>query len=90
MGSKRESAAGGAVNGKLYVIAGYIPLPSAPYYRAVATTSVYDPATNQWQNLAPAPFDGGARGAGRVLAGGQVRIDVVGGPRPANHWQFTP
>jgi N-acetylneuraminic acid mutarotase len=90
MGSKRESAAGGAVNGKLYVIAGYIPLPSAPYYRAVATTSVYDPATNQWQNLAPAPFEGGARGAGRVLAGGQVRIDVVGGPRPANHWQFTP
>ena len=84
MGSVRSRSAGVAVNGKLYVIAGYAN------GRAVPTTSVYDPATNAWKNLTPAPFTGGGRSAGRVVVDGQVRIDVVGGPRPGNNRQFVP
>jgi N-acetylneuraminic acid mutarotase len=84
MGSVRSRSAGGALNGKLYVIAG------SANGQAVPTTSVYDPATNAWKNLTPAPFTGGGRSAGRVVVAGQVRIDVVGGPRPGNNRQFVP
>jgi hypothetical protein len=57
--------------------------------------SVYNPATNTWANRAAPPaayLADAASGprAGRVFAGGVARLELVGGPRPNNHWQYTP
>lgn len=57
--------------------------------------SVYNPAANTWAKRAAPPADyltDAANGptAGRVFAGGAARLDLVGGPRPDNHWQYTP
>ncbi len=96
MGSIRHGAAGAAVGGKLYVIAGTIPDPNytpgcgCSVSIDVPTTSVYDPATNAWRNLAPAPFRGAGRAGGRVVVNGQVRVAVVGGARPNNNYQYVP
>jgi N-acetylneuraminic acid mutarotase len=57
--------------------------------------SVYDPATNTWVNRAAPPAEylsANPNGltAGRVFAGGVARLELVGGPRPNNNWQYTP
>ena len=56
--------------------------------------SVYDPAANTWVTRATPPAEisdlgNGAR-AGRVWAGGVARLELVGGRRPNNNWQYTP
>ena len=56
--------------------------------------SVYDPAANTWVKRAtpPAEYISGwnGPGAGRLWAGGVARLELVGGSRPDNNWQYTP
>jgi N-acetylneuraminic acid mutarotase len=88
MPKPRSGVASAAVGGKMYVIAGVI---FSDFDRqSVSTTSMYDPVTNTWKNLAPAPRSGGGLAAGRVVVNGQARIELVGGARPGNNLQYIP
>jgi N-acetylneuraminic acid mutarotase len=84
MPTPRRSFASAAVAAKLYVIAGE-NLEFAP----TTTTSVYDPATDSWKNVAPAPRTSGLA-AGRVFVNGKPRIELIGGRRPGNNSQYIP
>jgi N-acetylneuraminic acid mutarotase len=86
MPTPRRGFAGAAVAGKLYAIAGLRSSDFTP----VATTSVYDPATDSWKDLAPAPRFGSGLAAGRVFVNGKPRIELVGGARPSNNFQYIP
>jgi N-acetylneuraminic acid mutarotase len=86
MPTPRERFASAAVAGKLYVIAG---LRRSDFAR-VATTSVYDAASNTWKNVAPAPRSGSGLAAARVFVNGQPRIELVGGAPPGNNVQYIP
>jgi N-acetylneuraminic acid mutarotase len=90
MGSNRGSAASATVAGKMYVIAGVRYDAAGSSGTSVATTSRYDPATNTWKNLAPAPRGGAGLAADRVVVGSQPRVDLVGGARPGNNLQYVP
>jgi hypothetical protein len=57
---------------------------------AVRTTSVYDPATNDWTNKAPLPTARAWGAAARVVVGGQIGIELVAGARPGNNLQYRP
>jgi N-acetylneuraminic acid mutarotase len=89
MGSRRDGVASAAVGGKMYVIAGFRRAESG-YPTPVATTSVYDPTSNTWTNLTPAPRSGPGLAAGRVVVNGEARVALVGGARPGNNFQFLP
>ena len=82
MGSLRTGVASAAVGGKMYVIAGTrvdFGRPEDPIrFTPVATTSVYDPATDTWMNLKPAPRSGSGRAGGRVVVNGQPRVALAG------------
>jgi N-acetylneuraminic acid mutarotase len=82
----RMRFASAAVAAKLYAIAGERVSDRVD----VRTTSVYDPASNTWKNLAQAPRGGDGLAAGRVVIGGQPRIELVGGLRPGNNLQYVP
>jgi N-acetylneuraminic acid mutarotase len=86
MPTPRRRFASAAVAGKLYAIGGLRSSDFAP----VAATSVYDPATDSWKNLAPAPRGGSGLAAGRVFVNGKPRIELIGGPRPGNNLQYIP
>jgi N-acetylneuraminic acid mutarotase len=87
MGSRREGVASTAVAGKMYVIAG---IREGDSRTPVATTSMYNPATDTWTNLKPAPRVGAGLAAGRVVVNGKPRVALVGGARPGNNWHFLP
>lgn len=69
MPAARWSAAGGVINGKLYVAGGGSGTGS------LATLEVYDPATNTWATKAPMPT--ARNGAGGAVING--KLYVVGG-----------
>jgi hypothetical protein len=57
--------------------------------------SVYDPAANTWVKRTTPPAEyisdaGNGPTAGRVWADGVARLELVGGRRPGNNWQYTP
>jgi hypothetical protein len=56
--------------------------------------SVYDPAADTWARRATPPADiadySDGPMAGRVYADGVARLELVGGRRPTNNWQYTP
>jgi N-acetylneuraminic acid mutarotase len=85
MPAPRRSFASASVAAKLYAIGGVRSSDFTP----VTTTSVYDPATDSWKDLAPAPRSSGLA-AGRVFVNGKPRIELVGGPRPGNNSQYIP
>jgi N-acetylneuraminic acid mutarotase len=89
LGLNRYGVASAAVAGKLYLIAG-TRWNADDSRTAVGTTSVYDPATNTWTNLAPSPRTGNGLGAGRIVVEGKPRIALVGGARPGNNLQYVP
>jgi N-acetylneuraminic acid mutarotase len=74
---------------KLYVIGGNQVDPDGNV-RRVRTTSVYDPATDEWSEAAPLPSDRGDASGSRIVRGGRARIAVVGGTRPGNNLELTP
>jgi N-acetylneuraminic acid mutarotase len=82
----RLEVASTAVGGKLYAIGGVRPSDLA----SVTTTSVYDPTTDTWKNLARAPRGGRGLAAARVVVSGQPRIELIGGARPGNNLQYVP
>jgi N-acetylneuraminic acid mutarotase len=56
---------------------------------------VYDPASNTWVKRATPPAAylsdwSNGPSAGRVWANGIARLELVGGLRPNNNWQYTP
>ena len=52
---------------------------------------VFNPGSNTWTEVAPAPIEASAGGAlARVLVNGKPRLSLVQGDRPNNHSQFTP
>ena len=65
------------------------------YFVDSNSLSVYNPATNSWAKRAAPPaaymsdISNGPT-AGRVWAGGIARLELVGGSRPDNNWQYTP
>jgi N-acetylneuraminic acid mutarotase len=85
----RWGGAGVALGGKLYVIGGTTSGDDGTW-RAVRTTSVYDPATNTWTNKTPMPNARSGIGGSPVTVNGQGRIEVVGGRRPGNNLQYVP
>jgi N-acetylneuraminic acid mutarotase len=70
MPQARDSAAGGFVNGKLYVVGGW-----NPQGYPTSTTYVYDPAKNSWSRAADMPA-ASAVGAAAVVGG---RLYIVAG-----------
>jgi N-acetylneuraminic acid mutarotase len=84
----RWSAAGVAINGKLYIIGGFAGAPGTT--AAVATTSVYDPATNSWTHVAPLPSARTGNAAARLGTGTAARIELVGAGPGNNHLEFRP
>jgi N-acetylneuraminic acid mutarotase len=89
MGSPRYDAAYVASAAKFYIMGGVRTNPDGSR-TVVATTSVYDPATNIWTHKAPMPTARTLIAAGRVVVNGQTRLSVVGGLRPGNHLQYIP
>jgi N-acetylneuraminic acid mutarotase len=79
------------VAGKWYVVGKQIKADGTV---GAGFLSVYNPANNSWTTRAapPAAYLTHENGpvAGRVFADGVARLDLVGGRRPNNHWQFTP
>ena len=77
--SGRPTAA--VVKGKWYVVDGTV-------------LRVYTPGTNTWAERAAPPKDyvsyRNGPSAGRVWANGVARLELVGGIRPNNNWQYTP
>jgi N-acetylneuraminic acid mutarotase len=85
----RSAAASSVMDGKLYMIGGR-RVNADGTTTAVRTTSVYDPATNRWTNVAPMPSTRAGMAAAKVFVNGQARIELVGGPAPGNNLQYTP
>jgi N-acetylneuraminic acid mutarotase len=86
----RWGGAGVGMAGKLYIIGGNQYSSDGNSAPAVATTSVYIPATNSWSTKAPLPSARTGIAASRVELNGQLRIEVVGGARPGNNVAFIP
>ena len=84
----RQSAAGDAVAGKLYVVGGLMQKPDLSYGDSRAL-SEYDPATFRWVNRAQVPevFGPDIR-AVRVVIDGQARLAILGGF--GHHYQWAP
>ena len=89
----RDHHAAGAVNGKLYAIAGRI---DGNHDRSVANNEEYDPKTDHWRTVAPIPTVRSGVGAavlyGRVFVfGGEynraTRGDVESFDPVTNKWQ---
>jgi hypothetical protein len=85
----RLGAASTVLGAKLYMIGGS-RCNSDGSCTTVRTTSVYDPGTNRWTNLAPLPRTRPGASAARVFLGGRARIELVGGSLPGNNLQYTP
>jgi N-acetylneuraminic acid mutarotase len=84
MPAGRSRFTSAAVNNKLYVVGGF-------YGGTVSgRVDVYDPGTNTWTKKAPIPRVESGLSAGRVVANGQARLEVVGGARPGNNLQYIP
>ena len=90
MPRRRWLGAGAALGGRLYVIGGFRGELDGTSETIVATTSVYDPATDTWSNRAPFPEPFINLSASRVVLNGQPRIHVVGGARPGNNRAHIP
>jgi N-acetylneuraminic acid mutarotase len=75
-----KNGAGGAVNGKVYVVGGEDSL-RAP----IKALDVYDPATETWKTLAPVPIGGRMQGA--VMQGKlYVLFSTVANNQITNHF----
>ncbi|HEX2248712.1 MAG TPA: kelch repeat-containing protein [Gemmatimonadales bacterium] len=86
----RYDGTAASVAAKLYVFGGRQINPDGTFVGSVRTTSVYDPATDSWTNKAQMPNMAIGVSANRVFLNWQPRIEVVGGPRPGNNWQYIP
>jgi N-acetylneuraminic acid mutarotase len=82
----RWAAAGAVLDGRLYLIGGFAGAPGTT--AAVATTSIYDPATNTWSHTTPLPTARTGVAADKIGSGTGARIELVGGAG-ANHLEFT-
>ncbi|HZJ55582.1 MAG TPA: kelch repeat-containing protein, partial [Myxococcaceae bacterium] len=80
LGTPRNHAYSGVIDGKLYVTGGRAPGHEGDDGSNVASTEVYDPATDTWAPLEdlPTPRSGGASA---VLDG---KLYVLGGQLPGN------
>ena len=80
LGAARNHAYSGVIGGKLYVTGGRAPGHEGDDGTNVASTEVYDPATDAWSPLPdlPTPRSGGASA---VLDG---KLYVIGGGLPGN------
>jgi hypothetical protein len=84
-----RSGVGAALGGKLYLIGGGTLLPDGTW-KEFRTTSAYDPTTDTWMDKAPMPTLRPGVSFIRVVLGGQARIELVGGTRPATTWPISP
>ena len=83
------NAATTAFQAKLYLFGFCDDYPTDPEVRDRGL--VFDPASNTWSEVAPAPIPVSADGAlARVVVNGQPRLSLVMGDRPNNHYQFAP
>jgi len=90
MPRRRWLGAGAVLGGRLYVIGGFRSAPDGSAQDIVATTSVYNPATDTWSTRAPFPEPFINLSARRVVLNGKQRIHVVGGTRPGNNRAYIP
>jgi N-acetylneuraminic acid mutarotase len=90
LGVGRPGAATAVLNGKLYVMGGQRYNAARQTFETVATTVVYDPATDTWTPKASLPSPRTDISASKVLLAGQPRIEVVGGLFANNNVQYVP
>jgi N-acetylneuraminic acid mutarotase len=84
----RRNGAGVALGGRLYILGGFERVEDS--LRLVRKTSVYDPTTDRWTDLARMPTARYDFAASRVVVNGRPRIEAVGGLRPGNNVQYVP
>ena len=92
-GAKRPyracSAATSAFQAKLYLFGWCDDYPTDPEVRDRGLA--YDPGSNTWSEVAPAPISVSADAAlAKVLVNGKPRLALVHGNKPGNHYQFAP
>lgn len=84
MPGNRDGGASAVMGDRLHVIGGLIE------GSATRTHIVYNPATNVWITKAPLPSSAHALAvAAKVFLNGLPRIELVGGSRPGNNWQYV-
>ena len=73
---------------KLYLVGCRNDLDATGVYPMV----VFDPKTGSWSQAAapPTPAEGHSWTLSRVFSGGQPRLELIGGAKPGNNWQYTP
>jgi N-acetylneuraminic acid mutarotase len=86
----RPGAATAVLDGKLYVMGGQRYNAARQTFETVATTVVYDPATDTWTPKPSLPSPRTDISASKVLLAGQPRIEVVGGLFADNNVQYVP
>ena len=84
-----SGAATAIVHSRIYVIGGWGP-DGQGGYGPLRTARVYDPAVDRWSSAARMPTGRYGTAAAKVSAGGQPRIEVIGGPQPGNNLQYVP
>lgn len=72
----REAAAGGLLNGRIYMAGGYYYDPDTNNSVYLNTAEVYDPASDTWTPIADLPVGGGYAPSGAVVDG---KFYVLGG-----------
>jgi N-acetylneuraminic acid mutarotase len=83
------STASTTLQAKLYLFGFCSDYPTDPEIRQRGL--VFDPATNSWSEVAPPPAGISSRAAiARVVVNGRVRLSLVQGDRPNNHYQYVP
>jgi hypothetical protein len=88
LGPSRPTAygCGGAsttLEAKLYLVGCY-DLNDA--YRSL----ILDPRAGTWSEAAAPPIYASGSSLVRVVVGGRLRLELVGGPHPGNNWQYLP
>lgn len=84
-----SAAAGAVLQGRLFVVGGAETRPGTT--TTVATTHVYDPATDRWITKAPLPVPRSGISAIKISVNGQARLEVVGSLSGGdNNWQYVP
>ena len=89
MPEERYRGAAAVVGTKLYVFGGVMQTEGG-HEEMVATTHVYNAATDTWAERAPMPSPRLGIGANRVTINGQARIQVTGFASPGNNLRFIP
>lgn len=82
------SPASATLQGRLYLVGCYDDFDDSGVYPML----VYDPRQGSWSEAAAPPVAayGAAWALARTVVDGRPRLELIGGARPGNNWQFVP